>query len=83
MKYGLYAVKDAKTTFMPCTVDYNDASAIRNFEHAVQVPDSLMRSHSNDYALFKVGMFDNENGEITSSFAPILLCDASAVLKGE
>lgn len=83
MIYGLYAVKDAKTTFMPCTVDYNDASAIRNFEHAVQAPDSLMRSHSNDYALFKVGMFDNEIGEVSQCFPPTLLCDAAAVLKGE
>lgn len=83
MIYGLYAIKDAKTTFMPCTVDYNDASAIRNFEHAVQSPDSLMRSHPNDYALFKVGTFNNENGAIEHSFAPILLCDASDVLKGE
>lgn len=23
---GIYAIKDAKSTFMPCTVDVNDAS---------------------------------------------------------
>ena len=32
MTYGIYAIKDAKTTFMPANVDYNDASAIRNFD---------------------------------------------------
>lgn len=36
---GIYAIKDAKSTFMPCTVDVNDATAVRNFEHAVRQPD--------------------------------------------
>lgn len=52
---GLYAIKDAKSSFMPCTVDVNDATAIRNFEHAVRQKDSILASHPNDFALFKVG----------------------------
>ena len=39
---GIYAIKDAKSTFMPCTVDVNDATAVRNFEHAVRQPGSLL-----------------------------------------
>ena len=42
MVTGLYAIKDAKSTFMPCTVDVNDATAIRNFEHAVRQKDSIL-----------------------------------------
>ncbi|ALS03459.1 VP5 [Gokushovirus WZ-2015a] len=83
MIYGLYAVKDAKSTYMPCIVDYNDASAVRNFEHAVQSPESLMRSHPNDYSLFKVGTFDNETGLIAPSVSHVMLCDASSVLRGD
>ena len=45
MIYGIYAIKDAKTAFMPCTVDYNNDSAIRNFEHAVRTPDSRKLPH--------------------------------------
>lgn len=81
MTYGIYAIKDAKTTFMPANADYNDASAIRNFEHAVRQPDSLLRSHSADYTLWRVGQFDNEHGEIIPEWPPVQLADASAVLK--
>lgn len=81
MTFGIYAIKDAKTTFMPANVDYNDASAIRNFEHAVCQPDSLLRSHSADYTLWRVGQFDNEHGEIIPEWPPVQLSDASAVLK--
>lgn len=81
MTYGIYAIKDAKTTFMPANVDYNDASAIRNFEHAVRQPDSLLCSHSADYTLWRVGQFDNEIGKIIPEWPLVQLADASNVLK--
>lgn len=81
MIYGIYAIKDAKTTFMPANVDYNDASAVRNFEHAVRQPDSLLRSHPADYSLWRVGQYDNEDGEITPEWPPVQVADASNVLK--
>lgn len=83
MLTGLYAIKDAKSTFMPCTVDVNDATAIRNFEHAVRQPDSILASHPNDFALFKVGEYDNESGVISPVFPPMLLCDAAQCLAKE
>lgn len=83
MLTGLYAIKDAKSTFMPCTVDVNDATAIRNFEHAVRQPDSILASHPNDFALFKVGEYDNESGVISPVFPPMLLCDAAQCLVKE
>lgn len=80
---GLYAIKDAKSTFMPCTVDVNDATAVRNFEHAVRQPDSILASHPNDFALFKLGEYDNESGVISPLFPPKLLCDAAQCLVKE
>lgn len=80
---GLYAIKDAKSTFMPCTVDVNDATAVRNFEHAVCQPDSLLASHPNDFALFKVGEYDNETGVISPLFPPQQLRDAAQCLAGK
>lgn len=80
---GLYAIKDAKSAFMPCTVDVNDATAVRNFEHAVRQPDSLLASHSNDFALFRVGSFDNETGTVTVPMTPVFLCDAAQCLVKE
>lgn len=82
MIYNLYSIKDAKSCYMPCTPDRNDACAVRNFEHAVRQPDSLLASHPNDYSLFRVGQFDDETGVVVPE-APVLLCDASACLRKE
>lgn len=81
MIYGVYAIKDAKTSFMPCNVDYNDASAIRNFEHAVTAPDSLMRSHPADYTLYRLGSYNTETGIIVSKADPQQIADAASVLR--
>lgn len=81
MIYGVYAIKDAKTSFMPCNVDYNDASAIRNFEHAVMAPDSLMRSHPADYTLYRLGSYNTETGLIVSNADPQQIADAASVVR--
>lgn len=81
MIYGVYAIKDAKTSFMPCNVDYNDASAIRNFEHAVMAPDSLMRSHPADYTLYRLGSYNTESGIIVSEADPQQISDAASVVR--
>ena len=81
MIYGVYAIKDAKTSFMPCNVDYNDASAIRNFEHAVMAPDSLMRSHPADYTLYRLGSYHTDTGIIVSEADPQQIADAASVVR--
>lgn len=83
MTFGIYAIKDAKSCFMPCTVDTNDATAVRNFEHAVRQPGSLLASHPNDFALYKVGLYDDVGGYITAIEPPKQLCDASQCLPKE
>ncbi len=64
MKYGVYSIRDLKTGFLPPTVDLNDGSAIRNFEHACRAEESLFFSHPDDYVLFRVGTFDTDSGRI-------------------
>lgn len=81
MIYGIYAIKDAKTSFMPCTVDYNNDSAIRNFEHAVKTPDSLMASHPGDYAFYRLGIYDTESGMITVDELPVQIADAASIVR--
>jgi hypothetical protein len=83
MKLGMYAIKDAKTGFMTPTVDANDASALRNFEHAVNQPDSLLNSHPNDFSLFKLASFDTDSGVCEVLPVPFVVADASEVLRRE
>lgn len=66
MKYGIYSINDAVTGFINISIDVNDSSAKRNFGHACKNPDSLFFSHSSDYSLYKVGVFDTETGIIES-----------------
>lgn len=80
MIYPVYAIRDAKVGFMSPTVDQNDASAARNFEHAVMNSASLMNSHPGDYALYRIGSFDTETGVIKKEELPVHICDASSVL---
>ena len=80
MKFGMYCIKDAKTGFMTPVVEQNDASALRNFSHAVNQPDSIMHDSPNDFSFFKVSDFDTDAG-ILSIPSPILVADASEVLR--
>ncbi len=77
MKLGVYVMRDARTTYMQPTFDMNDASAIRNFEHALSQKDSLLFSHPEDYSLYRIGSYDAETGVIDSEVGK-LLCDGKS-----
>ena len=79
MIFPLYSIRDVRTGFMQPTLDQNSASASRNFEHAVLQPSSLMNSHPKDYALYHVGDFNQETGEIIPCM-PELIIDAYSIL---
>uniref|UniRef100_A0AAU8AXJ1 Nonstructural protein n=1 Tax=Dulem virus 121 TaxID=3145598 RepID=A0AAU8AXJ1_9VIRU len=73
MKLGVYVIRDQRTSFMTPTFDYNDASAVRNFEHAVQQKESLFFSHPEDYSLYKIGDYDMDTGVITPIMSSLLV----------
>ena len=81
MIYGIYAIRDAKTAFMPATVDFNNDAAIRNFEHACKVADSLMASHPADYSLWCLGSYNTDTGVISAEDVPVQIADASSILR--
>lgn len=80
MIYGVYSIKDVKTGYLPPTYDVNDLSAMRNFEHACQNTDSLFFTHSKDYSLYKIAMFDTDNGSFEAENT--FLMDAPEVKNG-
>lgn len=79
MKLSIYAIKDHKSTFMLPTFDSNDATALRNFKFAVNNPESLMNFAVRDFSLYRIGMYDNESGEITG-YDHVLIAHAGDVL---
>lgn len=82
MIYGLYSIRDVKSTFMQVLTDHNDSTAMRGFKQACTVPDSIMAMHPTDFALYRVGSFNADTGEITSQ-TPELLCDAAQFVRKE
>lgn len=82
MKYGVYSIRDIRTGFLNLAIDVNNSSAERNFRHACKDTNSLMHSHSSDYALFKVAEFDNETG-IIEEICPIELVVSADQFKRE
>lgn len=84
MKYGLYSMRDDLTGFLVPTADSNDATAMRNFQYAIQKPDSVMNAKPQDFSLYKVGIFDTDDGciEFVDEVEyPILLCRGDSFVK--
>lgn len=81
MKYSMYVIKDIKATAMTPTIDQNDQTAIRNFKFAMNNSDSIMNFSPKDFALYRIGVFDNEKAEITG-YDPVLLCRGEDVVNG-
>lgn len=79
MKYGIYSVRDRLTGFFQPTVEVNDQSAYRNFEHVILSGDSLMSSHSADYDLAKIGWFDSDSGRIDAIDPVEIVCTGNAI----
>lgn len=82
MIFGMYSIKDAKTGYMTPVLEQGDPAALRNFSSAVNQQDSLMHQYSNDFGLYKVANFDTDAGVVPIP-APILIVDASEVLRNE
>lgn len=64
---NVYSVKDSKAGYDMLYMAENDAIAIRNFEIACNTSDSMFNNFPADFALYKVGEFNTENGSIISS----------------
>lgn len=81
MIYGVYSVRDVKTGFMTPTIEVNDASAIRNFSHAVVNSDSILASYASDFALYRIASFDSDSAVIVPESVPFHLYDAAAAIR--
>lgn len=62
MIYGVYVVRDIKSTFLTPGFNVNDQVAIRSFAHAIQSSNDVISTHKEDFELYKVGEYDNETG---------------------
>jgi hypothetical protein len=68
MKQNVYTIKDAKSgTFATPFFSINDATATRSFQQAANDPNTTINQFPEDYALYKLGTFDDASAEIVSN----------------
>lgn len=82
MKYSMYAIMDVKANWLNPMVDTNDMTAKRNFKFACNNPESLMNFSPRDFSLYRIGVFDNEKGELLG-YDPVLICRGDEVVNHE
>lgn len=74
----VYALKDIKgELFNPPFYTRTTADAIRSFRRAYLQEDSPIRLYPADFALYELGLFDDESGRFELKEAPVLICVAS------
>lgn len=81
ISYSVYSIRDVRTGFLTPTVEINDDVAMRNFSHAVQSGETVFWSHAADFSLYRIAAFDVDTGRITPEQLPVLLLEASDVVR--
>ena len=83
MKQSVYTVRDdvAETFCLPY-VCMNDGVAVRAFYHGCKDPGSMISKSPGDYALYVIGVFDDDTGVIVPE-VPRMLVRGSVMEQGE
>lgn len=72
MKIGIYAIRDAKTEIFSQPMYFvTPGVAIRTFGDEVENSNSNLSKHPEDYAMFKIGTFDDNTGAIEQEPQPL------------
>lgn len=65
MKLNIYTVYDEKATaYLQPFFQPNDAMAIRIMENTLMNAESMFANHPEDYTLYKIGEFDDNDAKI-------------------
>lgn len=82
MELKVFAVRDMKAlAFMKPFVSVNIATAIRDFGDACNEQNSPFYKHPEDYVLYEIGLYNDQNGELSSLEAVKMLGAARDFVK--
>ncbi len=73
LKY-VYAIRDYKIGYTNLVVEDNEDVAIRSLKQALRSPDTLFHNEPKDFALFRLGTYNTETGDIIPN-EPILVAE--------
>lgn len=75
----VYAIRDYKVGYTNLVVEENEAVAVRNLKLALRNPDTLFYNEPKDFALFRLGTYNTETGDIVPN-EPILVAEVYNLL---
>lgn len=70
----IYAIRDYKVGYTNLVVEDNEDVAIRSLKMALRNPDTLFYNEPKDFALFRLGTYNTETGDIIPN-EPILVAE--------
>lgn len=70
----IYAIRDYKVGYTNLIVEDNEDVAIRSLKMALRSPDTLFYNEPKDFALFRLGTYNTETGDIIPN-EPILVAE--------
>lgn len=80
MIQSVFSIFDAKAAaFMQPFFSVNEATARRAVAQALLAPDSMLGKFPEDYTLMRVGMFDDEKGQLHAVELPTVVCPVAAL----
>lgn len=83
MKTKLYCIFDRKTTLYHVPFHaHNTGHAIRIFSDMASDAQSQVQTWPEDFELYEIGDFNNENGCVTPLTVPHFVINATSVLEG-
>lgn len=82
MKYGLYCMQDkAAHHYLAPQCEATEETAVRNFKVSMNRKDLFLFMSPTDFALYKIGEFDDISAEIKLMDSPEFICDGLSVLE--
>lgn len=84
MKITLYSVYDSKAEFFQNPIAaQREGDIVRKFGDLCRNPDTEYGAHPEDYALFRVGDFDESNAEIHGNKTPFKVITGLECTQGQ
>lgn len=80
MKFPVYSYRDKLIGFGTPLIDNSDQTAQRGFSMQMNNPQSLNNFSPSDFDLYRIGVFDTDNGRIEPEDVPVLICTGSSVI---
>lgn len=82
MKLGVYAIYDKKAVLYKSPyLSHNEDVAIRMFGNAVNGAESELSAYPEDFDLYRLAHFNDEDGTYNNEPSPTIICNGQNVVR--